>query len=80
MEAMTYRQAMQIAEAPRSRFVLGSPCRFIPRCDFTCHMLIPAVLRSGDVTQQSVWDRGRLFVSKRLMATSPRWQHLARKA
>jgi hypothetical protein len=75
---MTFHQAMQIAEAPRSRFFFGSPCRFVAHIDFTCHLLVPAVLRSGDVSQQSVWDRGRLLVSQRLMATSPRWQHLTR--
>lgn len=74
---ITYREAKELAAAPRSRFVLGSPCRWIPRVDFTCHMLIPAILRSGDTTQQGRWDRGRLFLSRRLVATSPRWQHLA---
>lgn len=77
MEALTYRRAREIAQAPRSRFCFGSPCRFIPRVDFTCHMLIPSLLRKGDTTQLSLWDQGRLFVSLRLMSTSPRWQHLA---
>jgi hypothetical protein len=74
---ITYRQACQLAAEPRSRFVFGSPCRWIPRVDFTCHVFVPTLLRKGDTTQQSLWDRGRLALSQRLIATSPRWQHLA---
>lgn len=74
---MTFREALAIAQAPRSRFFFGSPCRFVARCDFTCHLLVPALLRKGDLAQRSAWDRGRLFVSERLNRTSPRWQHLA---
>jgi hypothetical protein len=79
MEAMTFHQAMEIADSPVSRFFFGSPCRFVPRIDFTCHLLVPALLTKGDVTQQSAWDRGRLFVSQRLMSTSPRWQKLVKE-
>ena len=68
---------MAIASQPRSRFFFGSPCRFVARIDFTCHLLIPALLRKGNLAQQSAWDRGRLFVSECLNSTSPRWQHLA---
>lgn len=71
---MTFREAMALASAPRSRFFFGSPCRFIPRCDFTCHVLVPSLLRKGDVTQESLWDRSRTLVARRLNATSPRWQ------
>lgn len=74
---MTFREALEIAEAPRSRFCFGSPCRFVARIDFTCHLLIPALLQAGNLAQQGAWDRGRLFVSKRLVRTSPRWQWLA---
>lgn len=74
---ITFHQAMEIAGEPKSRFALGSPCRFIPRVDFTVHMVLPAVLRSGDTSQLGLWDRGRLFLSQRLVSTSPRWQHLA---
>lgn len=77
MKAMTFHQALEIAQAPKSRFFFGSPCKYIARCDFTCHLLIPALLRKGDLAQQSAWDRGRLFVSQRLNQTSPRWQWLA---
>jgi hypothetical protein len=45
---MTFPQAMEVAHAPQSRFAFGSPCRFIPRCDFTFHLLIPSLLRKGD--------------------------------
>lgn len=76
MEAMTFHQAMSVAGEPQSRFFFGSPCRFIPRCDFTCHLLLPALLRKGDVTQQGWWDRGRVWVSTRLNRTSPRWKWL----
>jgi hypothetical protein len=76
MEAMTFTQAMQMAQPPVSRFVFGSPCRFVPRCDFTFHMLVPALLRKGDTTNLSTWDHGRLWLSARLNSTSPRWQHL----
>jgi hypothetical protein len=76
MEAMTFRQALEVAQAPKSRFFFGSPCRFIPRVDFTCHMLVPSLLRKGDTTQLSLWDQGRVFLSLRLMQTSPRWQWL----
>lgn len=67
---------MALASQPKSRFFFGSPCRFIARCDFTCHLLIPALLRKGNLAQQSAWDRGRLFVSLRLNQTSPRWKAL----
>lgn len=77
MKAMTFRQALEIAQAPRSRFFFGSPCRFVARIDFTCHLLIPTLLRKGDLAQRGAWDRGRLFLSHRLMATSPRWQWLS---
>lgn len=77
MKALTYRQALAIASQPRSRFFFGSPCRFVARIDFTCHLLIPALLRKGDLAQRSAWDRGRLFLSQRLVSTSPRWQWLA---
>jgi hypothetical protein len=76
MTAMTFREAMAIASQPRSRFFFGSPCRFIPRVDFTCHMLIPSLLRKGDTTNLSTWDHARLFLSLRLVSTSPRWQSL----
>lgn len=75
---MTFREALAIAQAPRSRFRFGSPCRFVARIDFTCHLLVPAVLQSGDTSQLSLWDQTRLFVSLRLMSTSPRWQWLVR--
>jgi len=45
--------------------------------DYTVHMLIPSLLHSGDTTQQSRWDRGRVAVARRLVQTSPRWQHIA---
>lgn len=77
MEAITYRRALEMARKPRSRFFFGSPCRFIPRVDFTCHVFLPSVLRKGDTTQLSLWDQGRVWMSLRLMSTSPRWQHLA---
>lgn len=76
MKAMTFRQALEIAQAPRSRFFFGSPCRFVARIDFTCHVLVPSLLRKGDTTQLSLWDQGRVFLSLRLMQTSPRWQWL----
>jgi len=74
---MTFREAMEIASDPRSRFRFGSPCRFIARCDFTCHLFIPELLRSGDTTQLSRWDQCRVYLSFRLNQTSPRWQWLA---
>lgn len=76
MKAMTFTEALEIAHAPQSRFFFGSPCKYIARCDFTCHLLIPTLLRKGDVSQQSAWDRRRLFVSQRLNQTSPRWRWL----
>lgn len=78
MEAMTFSQAMEVAESPVSRFFFGSPCRFVPRCDFTFHVLLPSVLRSGDTSQLSMWDHGRLWLSLRLSLTSPRWGRLNR--
>jgi hypothetical protein len=78
MEAMTFRQAMQVAQPPRSRFVFGSPCRFVPRIDFTCHVFVPSLLVKGDTTQLSLWDQCRVFVSQRLVSTSPRWQFLVK--
>lgn len=75
---MNFSQAMTVAQSPESRFFFGSPCRFVARCDFTCHLLVPSLLRKGDLSQQSAWDRGRLFVSQRLNATSPRWRGLWR--
>jgi hypothetical protein len=71
---MTFPQAMEVAHAPQSRFAFGSPCRFIPRCDFTFHLLIPSLLRKGDTTQLSTWDQGRVWLSLRLNSTSPRWK------
>lgn len=76
MTAMTFREAMALASQPKSRFFFGSPCCFVARIDFTCHLLIPALLRKGNLAQQSAWDRGRLFLSLRLNQTSPRWQWL----
>jgi hypothetical protein len=78
MEAMTFAQAMQVAKPPVSRFAFGSPCRFIPRIDFTCHLLIPSLLTKGDTTQLSTWDQCRVFLSLRLVSTSPRWQFLVK--
>lgn len=77
MEAITFHQALEVAHAPQSRFFFGSPCRFVARIDFTCHLFVPAVLRCGNLAQQGRWDRARLFVSQRLNSTSPRWQHLS---
>lgn len=74
MTAPTFRQAMEIAAPPRSRFAFGSPCRFVPRIDFTCHVFVPAVLRMGNTSEHGRWDRFRLTLSFRLMKTSPRWQ------
>lgn len=74
---ISFREAMAIASQPKSRFFFGSPCRFVARIDFTCHLFVPALLRKGDTTQLSAWDHARLFVSQRLMSTSPRWQWLA---
>lgn len=74
MQTMTYRDALEIASEPRSRFCFGSPCRFVPRIDFTCHVWFPAVLRSGDPRQHGRWDTFRLHLSFCLMRTSPRWQ------
>lgn len=76
MEAMTFTEALSLATEPESRFWFGSPCRFVPRVDFTCHLLVPALLRSGDTTQLSLWDQGRVWLSLRLASTSPRWKWL----
>lgn len=73
---MTFHQAMSVAHAPESRFFFGSPCRFVARCDFTFHLLVPSLLRKGDTTQLSTWDHGRLWLSDRLNRTSPRWKSL----
>lgn len=73
---MTFRRALEVAGEPRSRFFFGSPCRFVARIDFTCHVFVPSMLRKGDLSQQSAWDRGRAWASVRLLSTSPRWQHL----
>lgn len=73
---ITYQKARELAAEPQSRFWFGSPCRFIARVDFTCHVLIPSLLRRGDTTQQGRWDRGRVTLGRRLLSTSPRWQHL----
>jgi hypothetical protein len=45
--------------------------------DFTCHVVIPSVLRKGDTEQGSLWDRSRVAFSRYLSRTSPRWQHVA---
>lgn len=71
---MTFHQALEVAHAPESRFFFGSPCRFVPRCDFTFHVALPAVLRSGDTSQLSLWDQARVWLSLRLNSTSPRWK------
>jgi len=76
MKAITYTEAIEIAAEPKSRFAFGSPCRFVARIDYTCHVLIPQLLRKGDTSQLSLWDQGRLFVSLKLNSTSPRWQWL----
>lgn len=76
---MSFTEAMEVAQSPVSRFFFGSPCRFVPRCDFTCHVLLPSVLRSGDTTQLSLWDQGRVWLSMRLNLTSPRWGRLNRR-
>lgn len=76
MEAMTFHQAIEVAQAPESRFFFGSPCRFVAHVDYYCHLLFPAVLRSGDTTNLSTWDHGRLWLSDRLNRTSPRWKSL----
>lgn len=73
----TYRLAASLAQEPRSRFVLGSPCRWIPVVDFTVHFAFPTLLRSGDTSQRGLWDRSRTALSHKLAKTSPRWQHLA---
>ena len=78
MEAMTFHQAVEVAQSPVSRFFFGSPCRFIPRIDFTCHLFVPALLCKGDTTNLSTWDHCRLWLSQRLVSTSPRWQYLVR--
>lgn len=75
---MSFHQAIEVAQAPRSRYFFGSPCRFVAHVDYLCHLLFPAVLRSGDTTQLSLWDQGRVWLSGQLMLTSPRWQHLVR--
>jgi hypothetical protein len=72
-----YQLAKSLAQEPRSRFVLGSPCRWIPVVDFTVHFAFPTLLRSGDLAQGSLWDRARASVARRLVKTSPRWQWLA---
>lgn len=74
---MNFREAMAIASQPQSRFFFGSPCRFVPRCDFTCHLFVPALLRKGDTTNLSTWDHCRVWLSAQLNSTSPRWQHLS---
>lgn len=76
MAAVTYHQAMAVANVPESRFCFGSPCRFIPLVDFTCHLLIPEVLRKGDTSQEGAWDRARTLVASRLNLTSPRWKRV----
>lgn len=76
---MTFTEAIEMAQAPQSRYFFGSPCRFIAHCDYYCHLLFPAVLQSGDLSQLSTWDQGRLWISERLRGTSPRWQHLVRR-
>lgn len=73
---MTFAQAMEMAQSPVSRFFFGSPCRFVARIDFTCHLFVPALLRKGDTTNLSTWDHCRVFLSACLNSTSPRWQHL----
>jgi hypothetical protein len=75
---MSFHQALEVAQAPQSRFFFGSPCRFVPRIDFTCHLLIPSLLRKGDTTNLSTWDHCRVFLSMRLVSTSPRWQFLVK--
>jgi hypothetical protein len=75
---MTFSQAMSIASEPRSRFCFGSPCRFVPRVDFTCHLFVPTLLTKGDTTNLSTWDHCRLWLSQRLVSTSPRWQFLVK--
>lgn len=75
---MTFHQAIEIAHPPVSRTRFGSPCKFVARIDFTVHMFVPAVLRSGDTTQLSTWDHCRLWLSQRLVSTSPRWQFLVK--
>lgn len=76
MQAMSFSQAMTVAQSPESRFFFGSPCRFVPRCDFTFHVLLPSVLRKGDTTQLSLWDQSRVWLSAQLNSTSPRWKNL----
>lgn len=76
---MTFHQALEVAQSPVSRFFFGSPCRFVARCDFTCHVFVPAVLESGDTSQLSTWDQCRVWVGENLRRTSPRWQHLVRR-
>ncbi len=38
MEAITYREALELASEPRSRFFFGSPCRFVARVDSTMEL------------------------------------------
>lgn len=73
---MTYSEAISIAMEPESRFSFGSPCRYVPPLDFVVHLLVPEVLRKGDTSQQSLWDRSRTLLASRLRHTSPRWKRI----
>lgn len=75
---MSFHQAIEVAQSPVSRFFFGSPCRFVARIDFTCHLFVPALLTKGDTTNLSTWDHARLWLSDRLVSTSPRWQWLTK--
>ena len=50
---------------PVSRFVFGSPCRFVRAIDFVVHRLLPEMLRER-------YPR----MAERLTRTSPRWGHI----
>jgi hypothetical protein len=63
------RALVEVANAvespPRSRFRIGSPCRFIRSVDFVVHVWLPHAL----VERYPA-------VAARLAATSPRWGHI----
>lgn len=58
----TILRATEHEQEPESRFMWGSPCRFIRSIDIMVHVLLPAMLEDGHPT----W-------AVYLRTTSPRW-------
>lgn len=58
----TLAMLREVEGSPISRFIFGSPCRFIRRLDILVHIIFPELI-----------EKGYPELARYLRATSPRW-------